>query len=175
METKNPNEVRVWTRYQLRKQGAGFDFNDRKKIMEDVVMPVFAVKAVNKPIDDVLAFNERKRKRNLEDNELEEAGTRPLPGSTYFVEDVEKTAKYQEYENDRKQKNIKAKVQKQIDAKELVTNVFAEMLKVKSETGTDEPTLAEMKTTCKDNGYPAKEWQILNKTAIIEYLKSKQL
>jgi hypothetical protein len=147
--TGNPNEVFVYDKFKLGRVEGKFSRDMKKLVLEGIPMRRFEADNYNR--------------------DTHESGV-------MFVYNEEKTAKYKEYEQTRKEKVIAAKEKKTIDAKALINSVFDTLLKEKLAAGADTEdglTVKEMKTKCEELGYPKKEWQSLNKADLTEYLKTK--
>ena len=147
--TGNPNEVFVYDKFKLGRVEGKFSRDMKKLVLEGIPMRRFEADNYNR--------------------DTHESGV-------MFVYNEEKTAKYKEYEQTRKEKVIAAKEKKTIDAKALINSVFDTLLKEKLAAGADPEdglTVKEMKTKCEELEYPKKEWQSLNKADLTEYLKTK--
>jgi hypothetical protein len=144
----NPSEVLCYIQYKLGKVDGKFSADMRKVRIPATPMMRGTAEAYNE---------------NTQDSGL------------LFVVDNEATEKFREYQKQRKIDNEANKLKKSLDAKELFTSAFDVMMK--GRTGSDnqdgEPTVKEMKDICIENGYPKKEWQLLKKSELTEYLKSK--
>ena len=124
----NPNEVKVYKKYRLNRLGGSFNFNDKKLIMDNVIIPVSVAELSNEPIDSVVKYNERKRKRNEEDGEHIEKDTRPIAGSIYYEVDEDATKKYQELTKKRLSAIAENKVRKSTEAKQLLKDAFSDVV-----------------------------------------------
>ena len=149
MENKNPSEVLCYDKFKLGRVEGKFSSDMKKLVIPAIPMMRGTAESYN------------------EDTHM---------SGVIFVENEEATAKYKEYEKNRYEEKIAGKTKKTIDAKELINSVFDTLLKERIAEGKlNEPTLAEMKATCKEKGYPNKEWQQLSKADLTEYLKSKNV
>lgn len=145
---ENPNEVLCYDKFSLGREGGKFSKDMKKLKLAAIPMTRGIAEGYNEHTND---------------------------SGIMFVLNEAATAKYKEYEADRKANKIANKAKKTIDAKELINNVFDTLLKEKMASGSEkpEPTLKELKAKCEEMGYPKSEWNTLSKADVIEYLKSK--
>jgi hypothetical protein len=85
-------KLKVYTKYQLRRKGGVYTFEDKLKVSEGNVMTDSIVKVFNDAIDEVLEFNKVQRKENERMHKKNpDEGLRPLSSSIYYEEDKEAT------------------------------------------------------------------------------------
>lgn len=84
-------KLKVFTKYQLRKQGAGFSFDLRDEKMKDCHLTDSNVAIFNNPIDETIEFNKIQRKENERLGRKVDFNLRPISSCIYYVEDKEAT------------------------------------------------------------------------------------
>ena len=146
---KNPNEVLVYDKFKLGRIEGKFNPNMKELKLGGIPM----------------------RRQ-----EAENYNAVSYQSGVVFVLDEQATAKYKEYEAQRKADRIAKSSKKIKDAEELLTNVFKTKVKdaINQEAEAEGPTVNQMKAECEEAGYPKKEWQTLKKADLADYLKTKK-